>query len=347
MCGLPLLEALDAALPVKTKLMVLVKSELERSALDLASWRRTLVVRTLGAERNLGAKLRTPWKALAIRLWRPDVLLLAHAADSRPAALFARAVGARLSVGPEGRWSKAYDRRVEIGEFEHKAPYFRRFAEVAGLAPRAPARFPALVAELRADQSPASVTTVCFAPGSGEIERHKRWPTAHYARLAERLIDRGGVRVVALGSHGELPLLRDIHSHMRNPADLEVRPVRTLAESVATLSEAAVVVTGCSGSSHLAAFVGRPIVGLFGPTNPVWTGPYAEKLHVVRRGYACSPCYRDGFTTGCGEPACMSDITPEQVEEAVLARLNGASTPQPMRLRTTGATGPDRRVLQR
>ncbi len=83
-----------------------------------------------------------------------------------------------------------------------------------------------------------------------------------------------------------------------------------------------------------------PIVGLFGISNPGFTGAYSKQMRVVRLGLECSPCYRLGLLKGCGDPICMSLITPQLVLSHVLESLNGTTPPPVPWLDITKATQP-------
>jgi len=64
---------------------------------------------------------------------------------------------------------------------------------------------------------------------------------------------------------------------------------------------------------HLAAAVETPVIALFGPTDPVRTGPYGEGHRVLRKGLPCSPC----FQKSCNRVICMEDISVDEVFDAV------------------------------
>ena len=68
---------------------------------------------------------------------------------------------------------------------------------------------------------------------------------------------------------------------------------------------------------HLGCAVGIPVVALHGPTNPVKWGPWSKKSMVISSQRNCSPCLSLGFEYGCNNNACMSDISVQQVFDAV------------------------------
>lgn len=137
---------------------------------------------------------------------------------------------------------------------------------------------------------------VLLSPASASLPA-KRWPAESWAGLALRLASAGIAGALVVGP-GELEIAADVTR--RSDADLPVLgadldPV----ELAALLARARAVIANDSGPMHLAAAVGAPVVGLFGPTDPARTGPVGEKTRIVKRG-------------------AMSEITVEEVWEAVL-----------------------------
>jgi ADP-heptose:LPS heptosyltransferase len=64
---------------------------------------------------------------------------------------------------------------------------------------------------------------------------------------------------------------------------------------------------------HLAVALDRPVVSVFGPTNPVRTGPYRRPEAVVRADLPCSPCYLRTLRRCPHAHRCMTDVTPAMV----------------------------------
>ncbi len=114
----------------------------------------------------------------------------------------------------------------------------------------------------------------------GSTWASKRWPADRFARVAERLHD-GGLGCVLIGSPGERAVAAAVREATAAPlADLVGQT--GLKEAMALLEGAAAVVTNDSGPMHLAAALGRPMVAIFGPTDPARTGPYRRPDAVVR-----------------------------------------------------------------
>jgi ADP-heptose:LPS heptosyltransferase len=72
---------------------------------------------------------------------------------------------------------------------------------------------------------------------------------------------------------------------------------------------------------HLAVALDRPVVSVFGPTDPLWIGPYGRPDAVVRAGLPCSPCYHRRLRSCPHGHACMSEVSAAAVIERVEAVL--------------------------
>ena len=108
----------------------------------------------------------------------------------------------------------------------------------------------------------------------------KRWPADRFARVAENLADRG-MAVILSGAPNETDVAAAVRQSCRAKV-LDWSGRTNLKEVMALLERAAIVVTNDSGPMHLAAALGRPMVAVFGPTDPARTGPYGRPDTVVR-----------------------------------------------------------------
>jgi len=87
----------------------------------------------------------------------------------------------------------------------------------------------------------------------------------------------------------------------------------TVMQLAELLRRAKLVITNDSGPMHIAAAVGAPLVSLFGPTNPVRTGPYLRESSVVRLNIACSPCY----SRSCSHHSCLRKLDVDTVMKSI------------------------------
>jgi ADP-heptose:LPS heptosyltransferase len=93
------------------------------------------------------------------------------------------------------------------------------------------------------------------------------------------------------------------------------------AELAAVLSRCHLLIGIDSGPMHVAAAMGVPVVGLFGPTDPGRTGPMGDGHEVIYHPQPCGPC----MTPTCAERTCMAAITPDEVVLAAMRALARAS----------------------
>ena len=63
------------------------------------------------------------------------------------------------------------------------------------------------------------------------------------------------------------------------------------------------MITNDTGPMHAAAALGKPVIALFGPTDPRRTGPYGQLENVLRIELPCSPC----LSANCSQPAKWND----------------------------------------
>ncbi len=155
---------------------------------------------------------------------------------------------------------------------------------------------------------------VVFCPGA-EYGPAKRWPARHFARLSE-LISAAfpSVQLVAAGAQGDFAGCEEILGATRTPV-LNLAGRTSISEVTALLAGATLVVSNDSGLMHIAASLDRPLVALYGSTDPRHTPPGAAGARVLWLHISCSPC----FARVCplGHMNCLVEMTPESVFAAI------------------------------
>jgi ADP-heptose:LPS heptosyltransferase len=153
-----------------------------------------------------------------------------------------------------------------------------------------------------------------LAPTSRWIS--KEWPAERWRELATELLGRGFDSVVLCGSAGE----RERVEAARPAGTAGVRVVNaagriSIGETMAAIAEASLVVANDSAPTHMAVGFDRPLLSLFGPTDPAEAGPFRRPRSVVRSPAAgARPVhYRD---RGLGD-AIMRAISVETVLAAL------------------------------
>jgi len=148
-----------------------------------------------------------------------------------------------------------------------------------------------------------------LSPGGGWGS--KCWPVERYAALHNALARERGWRTVLNAGPGEERLVSEFEAQARvtKPVHLTL----TLRQLAALLKRAKALVSGDTGPLHLAAALGTPVVGLYGPTDPVRNGPYGRRAVVLHHRELATLTYKHEEKTS---PALQA-ITVEEVVGAV------------------------------
>jgi len=149
---------------------------------------------------------------------------------------------------------------------------------------------------------------------------NKRWPAENFAALA-RLIANNfrAARFAILGDAGDRPAA-EIISRVLPERCLNLCGETSLPEMIEWLRLCDLLVTNDTGPMHAAAALGKPLVALFGPTEPRRTGPYGQLENVLRIDLPCSPCLKS-VCAWKKTNECLNAISPAMVFEQVRLRL--------------------------
>jgi heptosyltransferase-1 len=153
---------------------------------------------------------------------------------------------------------------------------------------------------------PNSPPAVLINPGAGWGA--KRWPPERYGEVAAELIRRG-YRVFANAGPGEESLVDAIQQAAAGDAVIPL--ACTLAQLIAITRRVALVIAGDTGPLHLACALGRPVVGIYGPTDPSRNGPFGTSFKVLR-----SPESRRDHTRNAAPEPGLLTIQPADVLRA-------------------------------
>jgi heptosyltransferase-2 len=163
--------------------------------------------------------------------------------------------------------------------------------------------------------NPDSIYVMC--PGA-EYGPSKRWPTEHFAVLAQNLIaQNSNYQIILLGSNSDHGLAQEITAHAKHSGKIHNWCGTTsLDEAIALIGMSKAVVSNDSGLMHIAAALQTPQVAIFGSSDPAHTPPLSDKAKMIWLNMPCSPCHKR--VCPLGHLRCLKDILPEQV----LATLN-------------------------
>ncbi len=164
-------------------------------------------------------------------------------------------------------------------------------------------------------QFPKGKPVVCINPGGGWYT--KRWGVENFAALADRIAKEFKAGIVIAWGPGEREEAVRLASLMSTPA--RIPPPTTLPQLGAMLKRCSLLVTNDSGPMHIAAAVGTPILGIYGPTNPMLQGPYGVLHKIIRNeSLTCLGC--NYLECPIGHP-CMIGLGVEEVLAGVRALL--------------------------
>jgi heptosyltransferase-1 len=310
-----------------------------RALLDLVpivSERIVLDTRAFTGPTSFGAVIRR------LRLANYDIAFDAQGLIK--SALLARLSGAARVVGfakPALREPAAgmfYTESIDPGAVQHVVAKTSSLLRAVGVEPP-PMRDWRFPLEITPTPVPACTRELLGIAGEapfvlinpGAAWPNKRWPPDRFAALARALQTRCGLKSAVLWGPGEETMAAQIARGSAGAA--EMAPATTLLDAIALAREARLVVSGDTGPTHLAAAVGTPIVGIYGPTDPTRNGPWHPEDVCVSRVSVCA-CHHQ---RRCRQPErwCLASIAVNDVLEAVQQRL--AASPANPRAATSDA----------
>ena len=153
----------------------------------------------------------------------------------------------------------------------------------------------------------------------------KRWPAENFAAVVRSLAQKfTNLRFVILGAADDEPIGK-IVARAEPQRCLNLCGQTSLPEMVEWLRRCTLMLTNDTGPMHVAAALGKPLVALFGPTEPRRTGPYGHLESVLRLDLPCSPCFKSYCTFEKPEE-CLKAISPAMVLERVQKKLPSPAT---------------------
>jgi heptosyltransferase-2 len=174
------------------------------------------------------------------------------------------------------------------------------------------------VARFRRDNNLGQGVAVALAPGS--VGSSKRWT---YYPQAAKLLAEQGLDVWVVGGPGEQAIAAEIvaagGARVRNLTGSDLR------NGILAMAAARLAVSNDSGLMHIAAALGTPTMGIFGPTSPYHWAPLNGLAATVqtRTTVPCQPCHRPICTMN--DHRCMRDIQPADVVGQVAKLVAGAA----------------------
>lgn len=151
-----------------------------------------------------------------------------------------------------------------------------------------------------------------LCPGA-EYGPAKQWPAEYYGALA-KAYQENNWDVWLFGSEKDKGVCAAVNTSAGGSCiDLSGRT--SLAQAVDLMSLTDAVASNDSGLMHVAAALNRPLVAIYGSSDPGFTPPLNEKHKIASLGLECSPCFKRECPLG--HLKCLRDLPVEQVKVAL------------------------------
>jgi heptosyltransferase I len=200
----------------------------------------------------------------------------------------------------------AVDRYLNVG------PILGLDQEPADFAFPIPQSATSRVETLLAQHGANRADIVIMAPGT--IWETKHWDSGEFAKVAGHFLAKG-FAVILIGSKRERVVCEEVAALA--PGAIDLAGMTVLTELAELIRRSAISITNDSGPMHLAVALDRPVVSIFGPTDPVWIGPYRRPNAALHADLECSPCYLRKLKHCQHDHACMRSVSaPAVVERA-------------------------------
>jgi len=151
---------------------------------------------------------------------------------------------------------------------------------------------------------------IALCPGA-EFGPSKRWPEKYYAEVAQYLLNKN-INIFLMGSRNDQAVTETINRLTENRC-IDLAGKTTLGEAIDLMALASNVVTNDSGLMHIAAALNRPLIALYGSTDPNFTPPLSASAKILSIELYCRPCFQRECPLK--HHRCMNDLLPQRVIE--------------------------------
>jgi lipopolysaccharide heptosyltransferase II len=159
-------------------------------------------------------------------------------------------------------------------------------------------------------------TFIGLCPGA-EYGPAKRWLPERFAEAAAKITEQSSAQWILLGTKNDAAIGEQIAAAIGDYCVNRIGQT-TLEQLIDELRRCSLLLTNDTGTMHLAALLGVPVVAVFGSTEPRLTGPLGNRHTILRHHVECSPC----FLRECPiDFRCMKAVSADEVAGAVLSML--------------------------
>lgn len=236
---------------------------------------------------------------------------------SNGSAAIARWMGKYVVGFSHGVRALPYDKKVRYNDQQHISRTYLDLIE----AKRTPATLPPLRIRKSDEKKaksllPKAKRIIGIGAGVGASCKGRLWPYEKWAELIDRLIIEHDVDAVLVGTKSDEQANSYLMEHVENKERLHNLQDKTnLKEFFALIKQLDLFIGIDSGHMHVAAAMGTPTIGLFGPNTPTRFRPYGKKNTAIYKPVLNQPCINvhKGEVPDCEGHNHMSRITVEDV----------------------------------
>ncbi|MBN4075960.1 MAG: lipopolysaccharide heptosyltransferase II [SAR86 cluster bacterium] len=155
-----------------------------------------------------------------------------------------------------------------------------------------------------------------FCPGA-EFGSSKKWPEAHFAQVADSLIN-AGKQVWLMGSKNDAQTTKNIIDTIQPEHKkycVSLAGLTSIGEAIDLMSLAQTVVSNDSGLMHIAAALDKSLVVVYGSTSAEFTPPLSGRVEILNLKLPCSPCFKRECPLGHHD--CLNTLSPMLVLDAI------------------------------
>jgi lipopolysaccharide heptosyltransferase I len=165
-----------------------------------------------------------------------------------------------------------------------------------------------------------SARWIVLQPGARWL--NKRWPVEYFAELVRGLAaSHSDIRFAVLGGNADREMGAAI-AQASPERCLDLTGKLSLLEMVEWIRLSELMVSNDTGPMHVAAALRKPLVAIFGPTEPRRTGPYGQLKNAIQLNLPCVPCMKP-YCTYAKPLECLRAISPDAIYARVEAQLRG------------------------
>ena len=146
-----------------------------------------------------------------------------------------------------------------------------------------------------------------IAPSAGK--EANRWPAKRFGKLASRL----NIASVIVSNQADAKIAEEVVVASNGKA-VSIAGKTSIMELIAVIKKASFFISNDTGPMHIAAALNVPVFAIFGPANPIRTGPYGDIHTIIKNDIPCSPCYAK---KKCKNWKCLKDLTVDMVYDKI------------------------------